>query len=427
MPIVPFIIKLALFAYIGTLLHAIIRQRKRFPVYVLVIALAVIGKSVLLQLLGFDKLYVERFNFINPAYYAGESLLALVISGAVLSQSESPDKLKKYLLWSGLAFLLFFLIGFVVLHLFFEMGILTVSIEYELGGAVKLIRFTEQYARWNKSFILINLIELSFTLFWIFNSLYILFTYVYTIISLRIRRTELLEKDILLDQTRGLLILIACLGLLGNIPARFAFEASTLGILATLAVLRGRMGAYFKYEHQHYEDGQDRKHQLVTAFKKALPDMPVPESMQQLAAVAVEIADANAAGVYRYVEGKGLLEPQAFSGPFPPLFPIAEVLLHGTGSLSVIMNKVTTTALPLAGTFMEKAIRERGRLLIADALHDPAVPQYAHRLLNIESLLAVTFLHQDLPYILIAANARDGYPFTEAHLALLVELVAGME
>lgn len=46
---------------------------------------------------------------------------------------------------------------------------------------------------------------------------------------------------------------------------------------------------------------------------------------------------------------------------------------------------------------------------------------------NIESLLAVTFLHQDLPYILIAANARDGYPFTEAHLALLVELVADKE
>ena len=83
--------------------------------------------------------------------------------------------------------------------------------------------------------------------------------------------------------------------------------------------------------------------------------------------------------------------------------------------------------LPLAGTFMETAMREKGRLLIADALHDPAVPQYAHRLLNIESLLAVTFLHQDLPYILIAANARDGYPFTDTHLGLLVALVDGLE
>ena len=415
-------LKALLFLYIATILQEVFKKKKRFPVYIVFIAFFILAKIAIIQIIGYSNIYSARFNFFSPLYYLGEALLALIIVSAVLSQSESPDKFRRYLWINGSIFFFFFLIAFVVLHLFFEIGVLQISIEYESGGAVKIIRFTEQYKELNKSFVLINLIDFSFTLFWIFNSLHILFHYVFIIISLRGRKTEHSEKNLLLEKSRMILMVMAVVGIIGVIPSKAAFEFSTLGILIALTVIRVRMGSYFKYEHQAYEDNLVRKKAIIRDFRRQMSVRLVKEYMEKLTDVAAEITDASSTGVYRIARDKNLMEPQAFTGPFPPLFPIDETLLRGNRSLSVITHKITATRIPFDTPWLEKASQAGSRQLIEDALHDPEIPQHARRLINLETILTVQFDYQEAPYLLIAANTRDGEPFAQDQLELLTEL-----
>lgn len=416
-------LKFLLFLYIATILHEVLTRKKRFPTYIVVIAFFIIAKTVIIDVIGFSNIYSTRFNFFSPLYYLGEAFLALVTVAAVLSQSESPDKFRRYLKINGSLFLFFFLIAFVVLHLFFEIGILQITVEYEHGGAVKIIRFTEQYKELNKSFILINLIDFSFTLFWIFNTLHILFHYVFIIISLRGKKAEHSEKNLMLEKTRLVLMALTAIGIIGLIPSKAAFELSTLGILVILAVIRLRMGSYFKYEHQAYSDNLSRKKELIQDFRNRMPRQLAREYMEGLVEVAQEITDASSAGIYQINREGSRLDPQAFIGPFPPLFSIDEALLRGNRSLSVIAHKIGGTTVSLETPWLAQASEHGARLLIEDALHDRDIPQHARRLINLETLLAVQFDYQDTPYLLITANTRDGEPFAQNQLELLEELV----
>ncbi len=172
----------------------------------------------------------------------------------------------------------------------------------------------------------------------------------------------------------------------------------------------------------------DRERRAVLNFMNRLGerltavDLAVEPTLRIITDFVTDATEAESGAAY-LIDEDNRLTARVVLGMFPAMMPQTQ-----SGSSNILLTKqkyvaerVKRERIPLgAGIIGEVA--EKGRpILVADASKDPRVPQNSYDGLSVNSIIAAPLqIRGKILGVLAAVNKRDGKPFTQEDLDLLV-------
>jgi sigma-B regulation protein RsbU (phosphoserine phosphatase) len=151
-------------------------------------------------------------------------------------------------------------------------------------------------------------------------------------------------------------------------------------------------------------------------------DLAVEPTLRIITDFVTDATEAESGAAY-LLDEEGKLSARVVLGMFPAMMP--QTSPGGSNILltkqKYVAERVKRERIPLgAGIIGEVA--EKGRpILVSDASKDPRVPKNSYDVLSVKSIIAAPLqIRGKILGVLAAVNKRDGKPFTEEDLDLLV-------
>lgn len=389
-----FFIKMTFLLYVF-FFALISRKKNNLYIFLIAIPFILLAKNIYFFVFGFKDIYNNQFNFISPLYYIMEDLISLIISSTVIWFSGQKQAVRKYLIINTSIFALFFLTGFVVLYLFFEMGLLSIITKIDKHGSYEVVQFSRGLRGLNENIIASGIFEGIFTLYWVFIHIHIFVMPLSAIISALIKKDEKSHKYNFFLTTKALFVFFIIIIALSVLPYPPSYRILSTIAAITLFLILKKLQKYFLSCHATAEQRTELIQETIKNAKKEVENYNskkiTPKQFSTLFLNHANNLSNTQCGAIHFLNTKtNLLDPGKIEGDFPAFFKISESILSSGSAENIIKNKVHRTSIEIDNTLPGNAIQNNTSMLIEDTEQSPLVPT-EHGLAKMGSAIAVPF------------------------------------
>jgi sigma-B regulation protein RsbU (phosphoserine phosphatase) len=152
-------------------------------------------------------------------------------------------------------------------------------------------------------------------------------------------------------------------------------------------------------------------------------DLAVEPTLRIITDFVTDATEAESGAAY-LIDEESKLSARVVLGMFPAMMPQQAA----GGSSNIILTKqkyvadrVKRERIPMGAGIIGEVAEKGAPILVADASKDPRVPQNSYDVLSVNSIIAAPLqIRGKILGVLAAVNKRDGKPFTQEDLDLLV-------